>query len=362
MTNNFIVDKDIRKANTLPSSFYKSQDIFEQIKEKIFLKSWHFIGDTNSVSLARTTHPFILLDGYLTEPLLLTRDESGDLHCMTNVCTHRANLLVHGGGSRKKIICMYHGRRFNLKGKFEYMPEFEKAEDFPRECDHLKKFDLKQWGPLLFTGLNPVFNFDDILSIIQNRVGFLPLDDLRLDESLSKEYLVQAHWALYCDNYLEGFHVPFVHEGLNKALDYGSYTTEIYEYCNLQIGYGKDSSDVFDLPAGHVDQGKNVAAYYFWVFPNLMFNFYPWGLSLNIVKPLGLNRTKVSFISYVLNPDKLGKGAGQDLDKVEREDEFVVENVQKGILSNFYSAGRFSPDREKGVHHFHRLLAKFMNA
>ncbi len=52
---------------------------------------------------------------------------------------------------------------------------------------------------------------------------------------------------------------------------------------------------VFDLPEGHVDYGKNVAAYYYWVFPNMMFNFYPWGLSINIVKPIDLNRTKVSF-------------------------------------------------------------------
>lgn len=361
MTYNFHVDEDIKKAKTLPSSFYKSREVFEKLKEKIFLRSWHFIGDTDSVRLPRSAHPFILLDGYLTEPLLLTSDEKGELHCMSNVCTHRANLLVHGDGSRKKITCMYHGRRFDLQGNFEHMPEFDKAENFPRECDHLPKFDLTRWGPLLFTSLNPGFDFEKILKIIDKRVGFLPLEDLRLDESLSKEYLVQAHWALYCDNYLEGFHVPFVHEGLNKALDYGSYTTEIYEYCNLQIGYGKDSSDVFDLPTGHIDEGKNVAAYYFWIFPNIMFNFYPWGLSLNIVKPLGPQRTKVSFISYVLDPTKLDKGAGQDLDKVEREDEFVVENVQKGMLSNFYKTGRFSPDREKGVHHFHRLLAQFMN-
>jgi choline monooxygenase len=93
----------------------------------------------------------------------------------------------------------------------------------------------------------------------------------------------------------------------------------------------------------------------------MMFNFYSWGLSINIVKPVSINRTKVSFISYVIDPEKLEKGAGQALDKVEREDEFVVENVQKGILSSFYKAGRFSPDREKGVHHFHRLLAEFIS-
>ncbi|MGI9530873.1 aromatic ring-hydroxylating oxygenase subunit alpha [Lutimonas sp.] len=361
MNHKFIVDSDITKANTLPSSFYKSDATFEQIKEKIFLHSWHFAGDEALVQLPKSAHPFVLLDNYLTEPLLLTKDEHDGIHCLSNVCTHRANLVVPGSGKFKKLTCMYHGRRFDLSGKFEHMPEFKEAQDFPRACDDLHKFPLRQWGPLLFAGLEPTFDFKEVLDVINERIGFLPINDLKLDSSLSKDYLVHAHWALYCDNYLEGFHVPFVHEDLNKVLDYGSYTTEIYRYCNLQIGYTNDATDTFDLPEGHIDYGKNVAAYYFWVFPNLMFNFYPWGLSLNIVKPIGINRTKVSFISYVLYPEKLEHGAGQALDKVEREDEFVVENVHKGIQSSFYKAGRFSPKREKGVHHFHRLLAEFMN-
>ena len=52
---------------------------------------------------------------------------------------------------------------------------------------------------------------------------------------------------------------------------------------------------------------------------------------------------------------------GNDLEKVEREDEFIVESVQKGVNSSFYKAGRFSPKREKGVHHFHRLIASYLN-
>ena len=115
------------------------------------------------------------------------------------------------------------------------------------------------------------------------------------------------------------------------------------------------------MPEGHLDYGKNVAAYYYWVFPNMMFNFYPWGLSINIVKPIHLNKTKVSFITYVYDESKINTGAGALLDKVEREDEFVVEGVHKGLQSKFYTSGRFSPTREKGVHHFHGLLAKYLN-
>ncbi len=361
MKDKYFIHPDIKQAETLPASFYRDQAVFESIKKDIFLKSWQWVGDEDLVTLPQSVYPFTLLDGFLTEPLLLTREEDDTINCLTNVCTHRGNLVALNGGKSKNLVCGYHGRRFQLDGKFVSMPEFEEAKDFPRPCDNLHKFPLEKWGPLLFVGLNPIFDFKQVLSKMNERVGFLPLEEFSLNKTLSKDYLVHAHWALYCDNYLEGFHVPFVHDGLNKVLDYGSYTTEIYEYCNLQIGYTNDATETFDLPEDHIDFGKNVGAYYYWVFPNMMFNFYPWGLSVNVVKPIGINKTKVSFISYVYDETKLEKGAGSALEKVEREDEFVVENVQNGVNSSFYKAGRFSPTREKGVHHFHRLLADFLN-
>ena len=361
MAPQFNIHKDISKAETLPSSFYKNHDVFEQVKEKIFLKSWQWLGDNSSLKLTNSIQPLTLLDGFLTEPILLTRNDEGKINCMTNVCTHRAHLLALGPGQSKNIKCTYHGRTFDINGNFKSMPEFDKTKDFPRDCDNLYKFPLAEWGPFLFAGLNPSFDFEEVLKPMNERVGFLPLDQFSFDSSFSKDYLVQAHWALYCDNYLEGFHIPFVHEGLNKVLDYGSYTTELYKYSNLQIGYSDDANETFDFPKDHIDYGKQVAAYYFWVFPNMMFNFYPWGLSVNIVKPISINRTKISFLSYIYDPTKLHQGAGNDIDKVEREDEFIVENESKGIQSSFYQSGRFSPTREKGVHHFQRLIAKFLD-
>ncbi len=357
----YTVHPDITKAETLPSEFYRNGEVFEALKEKVFVKSWQWIGDNDLVPLTNTVHPFILLDNYLTEPLLLSRDDSDEVHCLSNVCTHRGNLVVHNPGKNKNLLCLYHGRRFGMDGTFKSMPEFEEAKDFPRECDHLKKFSLKNWGPHLFVGLEPSFDISEVLDIMNERVGFLPLDQFTFRKDSSKDYLVNCHWALYCDNYLEGFHIPFVHADLNEALDYGNYTTEIYDHCNLQIGYASSAEEVFDLPEGHIDYGKNIGAYYYWVFPNMMFNFYPWGLSINVVKPINSEKTKVSFLTYVLDESKMHSGAGALLDKVEREDEFVVEGVHKGLKSRYYSTGRFSPRREKGVHHFHSLLSHFLN-
>lgn len=361
MALNFAIDPDIRKAATLPAYFYRNPEVFEALREQVFYKTWQWIGDDRKLSDEGSALPFTLLEGFLDEPMVLTRDASGGLHCLSNVCTHRGNLVVGQAGKTRKLICGYHGRRFGLDGAFEHMPEFAETENFPSACDNLPTFELRKWGPLLFAGLNPTYDFQEVIDQMQERVGFLPVEEFVEDPTRHKEYFINAHWALYCDNYLEGFHIPFVHDDLNAVLDYGDYKTVLYTYMNLQIGYAEGSEIVFDLPDGHPDSDKKIAAYYYWVFPNMMFNFYPWGLSVNLVQPLGPSRTKVTFKSYVYNASKLDQGAGSGLDKVEMEDEEVVEGVHKGIRSRFYKAGRFSPTREQGVHHFHSLLARFLS-
>lgn len=135
----------------------------------------------------------------------------------------------------------------------------------------------------------------------------------------------------------------------------------MYPHASLQLGIASGGEHTFDLPADSPDAGSAVAAYYFWVFPNLMINVYPWGISLNIVRPLAVDRTKVSFISYVWDETKIAHGAGAALDRVEREDEAIVEAVQRGVRSRYYDRGRYSPTREQGVHHFHRLYLEQMH-
>ena len=360
MPSKYLIDPDITKAETLPASFYRDPAVFEAIKEKIFYKTWQWVGHEELIPAASTAYPFVLLSDFMTEPMLLTKDTLGEIRCLSNVCTHRGNIVVKQAGKIKKLVCDYHGRRFKLDGNFEHMPEFGQAKGFPRPCDNLHQFELRHWAQFMFVGLNPVFDFQEVINVMEERIGFLDLNSFKLNTEKGKNYTIAAHWALYCDNYLEGFHIPFVHNALDAVLDYGNYKTIVYDHLNLQIGYAAGEEEVFDLPKGHPDYGKKVAAYYYWVFPNMMFNFYPWGLSVNVVQPVAIDKTKVAFYSYVSDASKLDKGAGAILDKVEMEDEEVVEGVHMGIRSKFYKAGRFSPTKEKGVHHFHSLLAQYL--
>lgn len=359
---NFEVDPDIAKAKTIHTDFYTNPDVFELSKEKIFANCMHFTGDASSLPELNFAFPTILLPGLLDEPVLLLRDKEDTIKCMSNVCTHRGNLVVDSPCKARKLTCKYHGRTFDQNGKMTFMPEFKEVEGFPCEADHLTQLPVFKWGNLLFTSLNPKADPTDYFKDMKARMDFFPMEKLVRKDELSRDYFIDANWALYCENYLEGFHIPFVHEGLNQELDFSDYHTELYfPYSSLQLGVAKKGDHTFNLPESSPDFGKKIAAYYFWVFPNMMFNFYPWGLSLNIVQPVSHNKTKVSFITYMLDEEKYNKGAGSNLHKVEMEDEEIVQNVQKGIHSRFYSQGRYSVTREKGTHHFHRLLAHYIS-
>lgn len=344
----------------MPRHFYTDPRVFGQLKE-VFANTWQYAGDAGRIE-SENLRPLQLLPGFLDDPLLVTRDGEGAARCLSNVCTHRANLLIGEPTKCHEIRCNYHGRRFGLDGKFKYMPGFEGVENFPSEKDDLPELKLESFAGLQFTSLSPKVDFESVFRDMFARMDFLPLDQLKFDESRSQNFEVKANWALYCDNYLEGFHIPFVHPGLNAELDFGEYEYELFDHSNLQIGIGKSGDHTFDLSEGHPDHGKKIAAYYWWVYPNLMFNFYPWGLSFNIVNPVKPDLTKVSFRAYVMDESKLDSGAGAGLDTVEAEDEAVVERAQIGMRSRLYHRGRYSATMEKCVHHFHRLVSADLNA
>ena len=343
----------------MPAWAYADVGLFRAMGERVFARSWQLVADTDRVRVPGWACPITFAEGLLDEPLLLTRDGHDRLHCVSNVCTHRGNLVCESEGAASVLRCRYHGRRFGLDGRVLSMPEFDDVAGFPSEADHLRAVQLGTWETLIFAALDPLVPLDDYLAPVRARCEWMPLSRATFDPTRSRDYLVRANWALYCDNYLEGFHIPYVHHGLAGALDYANYRTELFDWGNLQVGIASpgDGEDVFDLPSSSPDCGQRIAGYYFWLFPNLMLNFYPWGLSVNIVKPLAIDRTKVTFLAYVWDASKLDSGAGASLDRVEREDEQIVETVQRGMRSRLYSRGRYSPAREACVHHFHRLLA-----
>lgn len=358
MSSEYHVDPRIEHAHTLPPAFYRDVQAHERLVERAFARTWHYVADATDLAPRVTALPVTLAPGCLDEPLLLTRTPDARVRCLSNVCTHRGAILLHEPSSARELRCPYHGRRFSLEGRFVSMPEFEAACDFPSSADDLGAAQHGALGPLHFAALSPALDFESFVAPMRERVSFFDWSRLEREPGADREYVVEAHWATYLENYLEGFHVPYVHPGLNRVLDYAAYGGELYAHGNLQIGVGARDAAVFEPPAAHPDHGARVAAYYFWLFPGLMFNLYPWGLSLNLVTPLSTGATRITFRRWVSDSARLGeRGAGADLDTVEVEDQQIVASVARGLRSRSYRGGRFSPSRERGVHQLQRLIA-----
>ncbi len=147
-------------------------------------------------------------------------------------------------------------------------------------------------------------------------------------------YDVACNWKVYVDNYLEGYHVPHIHPGLNSLLDYRSYITETAEWYSFQFSPLESGDDLY---------GSGEALYYF-LYPNAMLNILPGRLQTNRVLPLGVDRCRVEFDFYYAPDDSPEAQArrAKDVafsDEVQDEDVTICEDVQRGLASGSYEAG-----------------------
>ena len=353
------INKDISIAQTMPSNYYLCDDYFNLTLENVFSRSWQLLIDKKS--LLFKINPITFLKDTYNEPLLIIKNLD-KITSISNVCTHRGNLLCSIGSNNSNIQCKYHGRTFNLDGKINKYPGFSGVKNFPDKTDNLTKIEPLIWKNFIFLSLTtPQYNFKDIFNDIESRLGWYPFDELEYNEDSSDSWIINANWALYCENYLEGFHVPFIHKGLNSDIELGTYQTVLLENGVLQYTHSKKIKDRLKIPEEYKNYKSDIYAYYYWLFPNIMLNFYSWGLSINIIEPIDKERTRIKFLSYPIKDNKQPSNSASSVAKVECEDQEIVLNVQKGLKSKFYNRGRYSVEHEKGVHHFHQLLCKFIN-
>ncbi len=352
------VDADIARSWTLPSRLYTDPAALADERQRIFSRTWQ---------LAARRDQLAKPGDYVTaevagEPLLLVRDEEGKLRGFYNVCRHRAGPPAEGCGSRKVFRCSYHGWTYALDGHLLNAPEFEGVEDFNPQEFGLVPVRAEEWALWVFV------NLDEACEPLLSGLGELPAQAARFGiERLKfverREYVMQCNWKTYLDNYLEGYHLPSVHPGLNRELDYSQYATETYARHSRQSSPIRGPENEKDAARRYAQATGGESAEYYWVFPNWMLNCYPDNLSMNLVLPLAAEKTVAIFEWYVAQ-ELMGKDAAQDgirfSDSIQQEDAAICEKVQRNLHSRSYQRGRFSVKQEKGVHHFHRLYEEWM--
>jgi choline monooxygenase len=358
----FRVDSDIARAWTLPSYLYIDPAAFEAERERIFGRCWQVVGQRDLVAKPGDYFTTELVG----EPLLIVRDAEGKLRGFYNVCRHRAGPPAEGCGSRKVFRCGYHGWTYGLDGALISATEIEGVEGFRAKDFSLTSVRVEEWFGFIFV------NLDDGAKPLKESLGSLPgqagkfqLEEMKLFER--RTYEMNCNWKTYVDNYLEGYHLPSVHPGLNRELDYDAYVVE--PHAELPSQYVRQSSPIRGAQAGDATQRRYAEARedlttdYFWIFPNWMLNCYPDNISLNIVLPVAPEKSLAIFEWYLPEKDHgspAAKAAVEFSDQIQIEDVGICEIVQKNLRSRSYSRGRFSVKQEKGVHAFHRMYAAAM--
>jgi len=349
----FSFDSRLEFASTIPSTFYTDPNVLAQERRNIFGTTWQLVGRAEQV---RQPGQYFTAE-IAGEPLLIVRGNDRVLRAMSNVCRHRAGPVARGEGKRPVLQCGYHGWTYSLDGRLAVTPEFDGVECFDRKDVALPQFRIEEWHELLFANLEP--NAHSLTDYLGDLARDMPRHDhsnFRL--AARKSWEVRCNWKVYVDNYLEGYHIPIVHPGLFKELDYPNYRTETRRNYSIQFAPTKRADRIRTT-------SQDGEVRYFWVYPNLMLNVYPDNFSTNIIVPLSHDRTLTVFEWFFRDPEdaKTKSDLAETIafsDEIQLEDIDICEAVQRGLGSSTYTSGRYSPQRENGVHHFHSLYAEAM--
>ncbi|MGA9687396.1 MAG: aromatic ring-hydroxylating dioxygenase subunit alpha, partial [Candidatus Sulfotelmatobacter sp.] len=307
------------RAWTLPSSLYADATTYAIEKEKIFARTWQVVGHHDQVAKPGDYFTTELMG----EPLLVARGGDGRLRGFYNVCRHRAGPPAEGCGSRKLFRCGYHGWTYDLDGALISATEIEGVEGFRTEDFALAAVRVEEWFNFIFVNLNrdarPLF---ESLGELPRQAEKFPFAGMKLFER--RTYEMECNWKTYVDNYLEGYHLPSVHPGLNRELDYNAYVVEPYARHVRQFSPIRGAQAGDTVPRRYQEAREDLTTDYFWIFPNWMLNCYPDNISLNIVLPLAPERALAIFEWYLPEKEHGGEAAKAS---VEFSHQIQIEDI-----------------------------------
>jgi choline monooxygenase len=361
IVHSYDADAPLERAQTIPAAWYLSSEVMDLERRTVFARSWQLAGRVDQVRAPGQYLSCVLASG---EPVIVVRGRDFVLRGFFNVCRHHAAAVVADHeGSAQNLRCPYHGWTYSLEGELKGTPDFADVCDFDPATNGLVPIEVGLWEKWVFvriaTGEPPLETF--LGADLSRGVKQLGIDGLHWLEQ--RHYTLDCNWKVFVDNYLDGgYHIPYLHKGLDSVLDYSHYMVELGERSCLQ------SSPIVtrgaDAQTAAVRGGDR--AYYYWIYPNFMINCYRDGMDTNLVVPHGIDKTDVIFDFYF--SDVAERAREHNLasirvsEQIQSEDVSICSSVQRGLRSGAYTAGRLSVRREAGEHLFHRLLSHDLRA
>jgi Rieske 2Fe-2S family protein len=358
------------QAVTLPARAYTDPAIYERERREVFARSWVPV-----CSIAQVAEPGQFVASSIGgEPVVVIRGDDGELRALSNVCRHRASLLVRGAGECPRVLrCPYHGWTYDHSGQLVGVPEARGFADLDRDQVALPQFQVGVMAGLVCVNLDPdAAPLAGWFGDLESRFAAFGLGRLVVEGPFVDEY--PHNWKVIADNYLEGYHIPVGHPGLLRLLDYKRYTPapgRNHSWIDAPMREGTRSRDRLERiyqravePMPGFPPELVGSWTYAHMFPSTFLDIYPDQIDTWQLQPLGVRRTRT--VSWIFRPEggslraEAARRANVEInEKVMDEDVELCDGVQEGLESLTYRRGVLNRN-EAAVLHFHDMLRELV--
>jgi glycine betaine catabolism A len=380
---------------TLPRRFYADPDFYRAELERFYFNRWICAGRADQIPNAGDYFTRTLGD----ETVIITRDTSGDIHALFNVCRHRGTRLCEPGEGHfvERIQCPYHNWTYDLEGHLLAAPHM--APGFCKDDYPLHRAGCDVWDGNLFVHLGratgtpegvPYMSPDApptasptaapdlmryVVPSLKEQLADLPerfaawqMGDLRLGRRIV--YDVKANWKLIVLNYNECLHCPNLHPALNKLHHYlgADNVMPTACYCGGAMGF-REGVETMSMDGKRrraylpgLDDAQRAQVVYFAIYPNLLLSLHPDYVMTHTLWPRAHDRTEI-VCEWHFHPAELARPEFEADDAVEfwdvtnLEDWWIAEQSQAGINSRVYSPGPYS-EREELLWSFDEIVRR----
>ncbi|MBW3604739.1 MAG: aromatic ring-hydroxylating dioxygenase subunit alpha [Actinobacteria bacterium] len=369
----------VEYASTLIPEAYRSPVFFEAERQRVFSTGWVAVGHVSDIPVSGAVRTVTVAG----QSVIVVRDRAGELRAFHNVCRHRASRLVTEQSCQlKRFRCPYHSWAYALDGTLLGAPLFE-GSDIPDDqraifdTSRLPAFDKRNygllpvhvaaWANLVFVSLEPEpMPLTAWLGDLPERLAGYRLDEMTV--VADRSYDIAANWKLIAENFMEYYHLPWVHPELVKV----SRVEDHYRFQGPGLYTGMSTSPISrDTESGwtalteapHLADSDAVSGRFIWILPNLALSVLPNHVFTVLATPMAhdrtVERTTIALPPHTADDPSIAPALDELAafwDHVNGEDIAIVERVQEGISSEAYTGGRMCFRFEEPLHRFQNML------
>lgn len=368
-----ITSEDV-SSHGLPAVVFKDKETYNLECEKVFAKGWMSICCAQQIPNPGDILP-IRIAG---QSLIAIRDKEGEVGVFHNICRHKGAPLIDEPCNKRALVCPYHKWSFKINGDLLSAPRYfgsdnKNLSDEEKSDKGLVPVRFAIWWDIVFVNIdNQAEEFSDFIQPLDQLLSDYPQQDIK--RVGTTDYSGEVNWKLAVDNFLDGYHVPFVHSqacSIKAALE----QDDIFLSDNivgLRLANGassKPEKTAKQLPHfNHLSEEKIGMQQWFGIFPNTLFFVDPCWVQTIIVKPMGPTETDESLNIYVVNDAAASTEYTEErarlsdvLNEVNQQDIELLDKLQITRSNDISNKGHLVPFWDKVNSEFHQTWLKKVN-